>query len=373
MGVQSPSRRSLTRWLTIATAVAVAIALALVSCALVSDSDGGGSAGANPVPSASTPTAAGCTVSELLVPSCGAWFGAAANPIGEESWDKALLAFEGVMGRRVDIAHYYNSSPELFPTEDMIIRARQAGKKRLLLLNWKPELGRTWAQVAKGDPEVDAAIDAEADYLRKTFPEKFFLAIHHEPEDEIKAATGSGYTAKDYRAMYRHVALRLKAKGVTNAVFVMNYMGSPYWGSQPWFEDLYPGDDVVDWIAEDPYIFGQDPEWASGGVGGALNRTQKAYPKWPGFYTWATTKHSGKPIMLAEWGIDRKLGEQIRKAAFGTMPSQLATYPQVKALVYWNETEFDPVGATELRAGDEAVGVLGKALRSSRLKPPPVP
>jgi hypothetical protein len=241
------------------------------------------------------------------------------------------------------------------------------------LLNWKPEMGRTWAQVAAGDPEVDAAIDAEAEYLKSTFPEKFFLGIHHEPEEEIRPQAGSGYTAKDYKAMYRHVALRLKDRGVTNAVFVMNYMGTPRWGSQPWFEDLYPGDDVVDWIAEDPYIFGADPEWASGGLGRALNRTQQIYPKWPGFYTWATKRHPGKPIMLAEWGVDRKLGTMARNEVFGTMASQLATYPQVKALVYWNETEFDPVGDTRLKAGDEEVAVLRTALRSRQLKPPAVP
>ena len=307
------------------------------------------------------------------MPSCGVWFGAAANPLADESWDEALPAFEDVLDQPVQIAHYYNASPKLFPTEDMIKRAREPGKKRMLLLNWKPEMGRTWAQVAAGDPEVDAAIDAEAAYLKSTFTEKFFLGIHHEPEDEVKPAAGSGFTAKDYKAMYRYVAQRLESQGVTNAVFVMNYMGTPKWGSQPWFEDLYPGDDVVDWIAEDPYIFGSDPEWSGGGLGGALNRTQRAYPKWPGFYTWATAKHPGKPIMLAEWGVDRQLGDKARKAVFGLMASQLATYPQVKALVYWNETEKDIVGETLLRADDEEVAVLRTALRSAQLKPPPVP
>jgi hypothetical protein len=254
----------------------------------------------------------------------------------------------------------------------MIKRAREPGKKRMLLLNWKPEMGRTWAQVAAGDPTVDAAIDAEAKYLKSTFPEKFFLGIHHEPEDEVKPAAGSGMTAKDYKAMYRHVALRLKADGVTNAVFVMNYMGTPHWGSQPWFEDLYPGDDVVDWIAEDPYIFSENPVWGSG-IGRAVNRTAEDFPKWPGFYTWATTKHPGKPIMLGEWGVDRKLGETKRSAIFAAIPAQLKPYPEVKALVYWNETEFGTVGETLLAPEDPSVKILRKVLDSLPLKPPAVP
>ena len=61
---------------------------------------------------------------------------------------------------------------------------------------------------------------------------------------------------------------------------------------------LYPGDDVVDWIAYDPYGFG-GPD--------GLRRscsTRPASRAGPGFYTWATRKAPGKPIMLAEWGFD---------------------------------------------------------------------
>jgi hypothetical protein len=283
------------------------------------------------------------------VPSCGAWVGAAANPLGTESWDQALPEFEKTIDRTLDIAHYYNSSPKLFPTAEMIKRAREPGKKRMLLLNWKPEMGRTWAQVAAGDPEVDAAIDAEAKYLKSTFPEKFFLGIHHEPENEVKPAAGSGYTAKDYRAMYRHVALRLKANGVTNAVFVMNYMGTPAWGSQPWFEDLYPGDDVVDWIAEDPYIFGNSSIWWTDFASAVDRKDTYTNPKWPGFYTWATTKHPGKPIMLGEWGVNEQTTFSKTKAdMLRTVHDGLAKRPAIKALVYWNETKFDPVGETRL-------------------------
>ena len=321
----------------------------------------------------STPTTGpGCSVSALLVPSCGAWFGVAANPLGSESWDQALPAFESTIGRTVDIAHYYNSSPKLFPTADMIKRAREPGKKRMLLLNWKPEMGRTWAQVAAGDPTVDAAIDAEAKYLKSTFPEKFFLGIHHEPEDEVRPAAGSGMTAKDYKAMYRHVALRLKADGVTNAVFVMNYMGTPHWGSQSWFNDLYPGDDVVDWIAEDPYIFGNSPIWWTDFASAVDRKDTYTNPSWPGFYTWATTKHPGKPIMLGEWGVNEQAAFSRTKAdLLRTVDEGLAKRPAIKALVYWNETRFDPVGETRLDSSGAAKAaaqdILGNGPLSRRL------
>ena len=322
-----------------------------------------------PTPTATTPTAGpGCTVSALLVPSCGAWVGAAANPLGSESWDEALPAFENTIGRTLDIAHYYNASPKVFPSADMIKRAREPGKKRMLLLNWKPEMGRTWAQVAAGDPEVDKAIDAEAAYLKSTFPEKFFLGIHHEPENEVKPAAGSGYTAKDYKAMYRHVALRLKAKGVTNAVFVMNYMGTPQWGSQPWFEDLYPGDDVVDWIAEDPYIFGSNAIWWNDFATAVNRKDTYTNPNWPGFYTWATTKHPGKPIMLGEWGVNEQTTLGRNKAdILRTVHAGLAKLPQVKALVYWNETKMGTVGETRVDTSAAAKTAAQEVLDSGPL------
>jgi hypothetical protein len=77
--------------------------------------------------------------------------------------------------------------------------------------------------------------------------------------------------------------------------------------------------------------------------------------------------------MLAEWGVSDNLGEVKRSAVFSTMPDQLAAFPQVKALVYWNETDYDDIGATQLKPGDPSVDALKTALKSPRLKPPPVP
>ena len=55
-----------------------------------------------------------------------------------------------------------------------------------------------------------------------------FLAIWHEPENDMKGC-GSGKTEADYAAMYRYDVTRLRSLGVTNAVFVMNYMGFSGW------------------------------------------------------------------------------------------------------------------------------------------------
>jgi hypothetical protein len=313
-----------------------------------------------PGPSRGQPT---CGVSVILVPSCGTWWGVGAVPVAGESWDQALVDFDTQQARSSDLLHYYHVGAVTFPTPLEISRATADGQNRVLLENWKPELGRTWAQVAAGDPVVDAAIDREASYLASEYTAPFFLAIHHEPENEVISTAGSGFTAADYAAMYRHVVLRLRADGVTNAVFVMDYMGAPKWGEQSWFSDLYPGDDVVDWIAEDPYSVGSGGVWRSD-FAGTVNRRDGS--SWPGFYTWATSAHPGKPVMLAEWGVtEDPLNPAAKATFFDTMLAQSALFPDIKALVYWSSPGSNPADATSIDSDPAALAAFQRLAAST--------
>ena len=311
-----------------------------------------------PTPSPATgSTGSGCTVSALLVPSCGVWWGIGPNPLGSESWDQALTNFENQQGRSSDLLHYYHTGTSLFPTANEINRSHEYGETRLLMENWKPELGNSWAQVAAGVPAVDSEIDNEAAYLKSHFTTKFFLSIHHEPENEVIETAGSGYTAADYAAMYRHVVLRLKADGVRNAVFVMDYMGYSKWGEQPWFSALYPGNDVVDWIAYDPYSNG------NGNFASLVNSTDGAL--WPGFYTWATTNHPGKPLMLAEWGVTESGNANGKANFFNSMPAYEHSFPAIKALVYWNAQSLP----TRIDSSPQALAAFQQLAKNSLYNP----
>jgi beta-mannanase len=190
----------------------------------------------------------------------------------------------------------------------------------------------TWAAVAAG--RADARNDRLARYIDSTFPYKFFLAIWHEPENDVVATAGSGMTAADYAAMYRHVVLRLRADGVTNAVTVMNYMGFDNWAVQPWFNQLWPGDDVVDWIGIDPYGTGAASGWTARDLATLVNRPQGSFP---GFYTWALTRHPGKPMMLAEWGVEYVGTNPAGQAhLLADMAQALPSFPNIRALVYFD-------------------------------------
>jgi hypothetical protein len=292
-----------------------------------------------PVPPGTLPRPT-CSVSAILVPSCGRWWGIAPAAFTPQHGATGLHTDESLAQRPFDIFHSYHVNDQLFPTTAEVGIATEAGRNRLLYLNWKPATDMTWRQVANG--AADARIDRLAAHIKSTFPYKFFLTIWHEPENDVNATAGSGKTAADYAAMFRHTVLRLRADGVRNAVVVMNYMSYSRWNNTSWFGQLYPGDDVVDWIAWDPYASGQESGWLSGDFAKLVNRTDGL--PFPGFYTWATTAHPDKPIMLAEWGVFEDLSNPTGKAQFfESVAEQIARYPKFKALLYF-DVKVDPHG-----------------------------
>ncbi len=291
-----------------------------------------------------------CTVSELLVPSCGAWTGVAPGSFTDQPKPEALADFEAVTGAPVDVVHVYHRAGDRFPTARDLTLASQHGQRRLLMINYKPEGGHTWAQVADG--AMDRELDEQAAHLLSTYREPFFLTIHHEPEEEVVPTAGSGFTADDYARMFRHVIERLRGHGVTNIVSVLNLMGYPTWGTQPWFEDLYPGDDVVDWIAWDPYAC-LAPDRPCGDFASIANLTFSE--DWPGFYQWAVGTHPDKPLMLAEWGVNQN-GDPRRAADFfDSVATQLPRYPAIKALLYFDSVETRVDASPESLAAFQAL------------------
>ncbi len=289
-------------------------------------------------PPPAPPAPPGCSVDKMLVPSCGAWLGVAPGAHDfTRSRTEQLATFEANARRKMDVMHVYHTDTQLFPTADEIKMAREPGRNRLLFINWKPSSGKSWKAVGAGDPAVDAQIDKLSAHIKSTFPERFFLSIFHEPENDVNPTAGSGWTAADYKAMYRHVALRLKANGVDNAILTMVYMGFAKWGAQPWFEDLYPGHDVVDWLGYDPYA---SVDSSSSDFATMVNKKLGAYAGWPGFYSWAQQRVPGKPMVLAEWGVAESASNPGGKAEFFRgVVADAKQFPRLKALLYFDSAK----------------------------------
>jgi beta-mannanase len=304
----------------------------------------------------STPVAAGdyknCVTGANLVPSCGVLWGGAAGGFTSLPRDVEHKNWEKLSGRTATIFHTYHKGDEAFPTKAEIAMTNDPANPRVLLLNWKIAYGSNWAKVASG--EQDKRIDAFAARI-KAYGKKTFLVLHHEPENDVVAKAGSGMQATDYAAMYRHTIERLRSKGATNVVNVLAYMGNEKWLAQSWWSDLYPGNDVVDWIGLDSYVSVEKGYYHYGTFADLLDRKPKGGGL--GFYEWATTKHPGKPIMIAEWGGYHRIGDNLDKSAvYNSVLPELVKRPAIKAIVHF-DTKADDQGNRDISIDSTPTGL----------------
>jgi beta-mannanase len=247
-------------------------------------------------------------LSSILVPNSGALWGTT----------EYTSAWEAQQGRKFDIVHFYHQWTHNFPTA---AERDLANGGRILLLNWKPPpTSGSWAEVASG--QHDAQITTTANRL-KSFGRKMFLVFHHEPEDNV----GPYGTASDYARAYRHIHDVFRRVGADNVIWVWNVMG--YLGWEHLLGDLYPGDQHVDWIAFDPY------NWY-GCRSGAKPRSFAEITR--SFYDWTAAHTPGKPLMLAEYGLqEQPAGSPSKAEWFRDQLTQLkTTRTRIKALVYFN-------------------------------------
>jgi hypothetical protein len=95
------------------------------------------------------------------------------------------------------------------------------------------------------------------------------------------------------------------------------------------FPSLYPGNAYVSWIGWDPYNF------ASCRSEGWKNFNQTIDP----MYQWLESNGYGdKPFILPEYGTVQNSGTPSAAAGwFSQIPAALATHPNIKALLAWND------------------------------------
>ena len=284
----------------------------------------------------------GCRVGPKLVPTCNVLWGAAPGAFTEGRGARALADYEQATGRTQAVYHaYHRGMGAVFPTTEEVRIAGDPARPRILFLNWKP-WDASWAEIADG--AADDYLDRLAAHIRGTYTEPFFFTVHHEPEEEVDPRRGSEYTAHDYRDMYRHVVRRLRDRGVDNLVTVVVHMAYVPYTSSSWFAGLYPGDDVVDWVAWDTYAYSDRGEYGHGDFAELMNRTSTDAPDWPGFYNWAVRRHPAKPLMVAEWGVWASRDNPGHQADFyRSVGRQITEFPRIKALVHF-DTSHDQRG-----------------------------
>jgi hypothetical protein len=303
-----------------------------------------------------------CRTREKLIPTCGALVGVAPAAHTSKAKEQALLDFESRVEHTQQIYHAYErGDAQLFPTPEQIALTEDPLNPRTLFINWKPKSAE-WGAIAAGDPETDAFLDRLAEHIKANFDKPFFFTVHHEPENDVDPTPGSNMEASDYAAMYRYVVERLRGAGVDNLVTVMNYMGYLKWVEKPWHEDLYPGEDVVDWIGLSGY--GQSLYDDGESDFGEIVDQTKGESAWPGFYHWVAREHPDKPMMLAEWGVfhEEKYPEH-QRAVFQAARYQMAHYPRLKAIVYFESPDAEGRNS-EVHQNQDTLDAFRELMRS---------
>jgi fibronectin type III domain protein/glycosyl hydrolase family 26 len=299
-----------TRLIRITARVALAVVLVTASAAI----------GGTPARSAVLPAAA-------LVPSYGAMWGAWAAP-GSTG---AVAAFEGTIGRRLDIVHQYHAFDEVWPTSTEYGWAA-GGRTIFANISARQRSGSvlTWSVIASG--AEDSVIDAMAARIR-AFGRLMFVSFDEEPENRYHDSPGT-YTLASFNAAYKRIHSRFAADGARNVVWVWNVVGDP--GDESLYTGgLYPGDSWVDWIGWDPYNWNTciHPY-------GWRTFDQIVAP----FYNWLSAGYlsggsSAKPYMLAEYGSVENSGSPTKGQWFLGEASTMSSRPKLKALVYFNENK----------------------------------
>ncbi|MGH9224486.1 MAG: hypothetical protein ACRD2W_12070 [Acidimicrobiales bacterium] len=149
--------------------------------------------------------------------------------------------------------------------------------------------------------------------------------------------------------MWANVRRRFDARGVTNVVWVMNYMNYPPWDCL--VHDLWPGNDAVDWVAFEAYWSEQRPTW---------NETVGTFYRFLETNSNAVHTFKAKPWGVAEFGAWNASPRQVRR--FYTSARDAIAYdlfPRLEMFLAFDSPGQE--GYQDLRVGYGADGRVDRA------------
>lgn len=304
--------------------------------------------------SGSDPSAqsAQCRPTRLLVPNCGAWFGAYVRHTKPDLEEK-VLAYEKRIGRKLDIVYAYHDMSVNDGLEGTLLTEQEqlVGEDRMLLLSWEskwwngtPEQQPSWKQIAAGALDK-SVIDVQAERI-KEYGKPLFLSF----DLEMDTRTPGNGTPAEYVAAYRHIHDRFRALGVTNVLWTWVITG--YTGHSELFRTLYPGDAYVDWIGYNQYNYYRchKAKWQS------FEQTQRAPHEWI-----RENLSDEKPLMLSEFGTaDEPSRPKAQAEWYEDVPRVVKKLDGVRAALQWNYRDPGP-GCDLSLARDESWKSLRKA------------
>ena len=236
--------------------------------------------------------------------------------------------FADLVGKSPAIIMWYkgwtNAKEDRFNAEEMdAVRGRGATP----LITWEP-----WA----GPDEDESAfalrtiVNGNHDAFLREWAEgatrwgkPFYLRFAHEMNGDWYpwSPRVNGNSSEEYVAAWRHVVTIFRDAGADNVLWVWSpNIIYPEAGIS--YQEVYPGDDYVDWLGLDGYNWGGD-DWMS-----FREVFSDSYD--------AITQLSQKPLMIAETASAEAGGDKASWIVEGLLEDVPERFPRVKAVVWFN-------------------------------------
>lgn len=286
----------------------------------------------------------------------GAWVQGLWNNLSHELDSQKLKDFEKLVNKKMAIAHVYRDWGEL-PQENFVTELQQLDKAGWMpMVSSSPHYERDCN--APGVPLYAAIAQGKCDVLlseiARSFkaygkPVLFRFAWEVNVPTLPWSLSMTKSTTGDYVSAWRRFHDIMKQEGATNVKWVFSPNVKSY-AQDLSYKYIYPGDDVVDWVALDGYNWGTTQNWS----------------KWSSFtdifkdsYDEMAILAPNKPLMIAEINSANVGGDQSEWLADALGTQIPNNFPKVKAVVLFDEDKTATDGVDwRIENSNKSIGVL---------------
>ncbi|WP_386675075.1 glycoside hydrolase family 26 protein [Streptomonospora salina] len=281
-----------------------------------------------PTPAPSPPPSPECTVTALVEPTCGVWWGA--SPYRGD-----VEPLETAVGRRLDIVYtWHGVDQSRVPTDE---ERKLAEEGRFVHANIEAKRFNADGHPAQSysdivDGRFDDALRGQARRIAD-LGTPFFVTFDHEADADKRYNTRG--TPEEFVGAWRHIVDLYRDSGAGNAVFVWNVTGWP--ANLDRLPGLWPGNGYVDWISWEAYNMTGcrlQPDWDH------VDTFEEALRP---AYEWIQNEGPEhgiapeKPVMIGEMGTVPIPGDpEATREWYADVPGVLEDYERIRAVKLWD-------------------------------------
>lgn len=291
----------------------------------------------------------------------GAWVGGFWDNDKKQLHTEKLVEFENKIGKKVAIASFYRGWAEIEDPK--------------LIDDFKEISSHGWTPMISANPYFFDDCIHKTDSLYKTiasgacdnvlrsisknfrsYGDTIFFRFAWEANivDVDWGVQRVGSTPQNFIQAWRHFHEIMQEEQANNVVWVLAFNTSKH--DSIAYDQLYPGNDYVDWVGIDGYNWGETQEWSDWqSFSGVFDRS----------YNELIALAPDKPLMISEFNSASVGGD---KAAWfeDALQEQIPyKYPKIEAIVFFNEDRTTQEGVDWLFIEQKLVDIIKQNLKSS--------